>query len=134
MSFGKIMAAAALAAASTMAAAAPATSAVAAEVEPQDSGCASGQFCVFDYSGNIILSTGSDWYDADGLYGGYSYFNNGKPQPGYDHIELTYEWPLSSGGYWTGHRCIHRGHPEGLGDFDQDVVYIVHVRWRGECT
>jgi len=103
--------------------------------QPSDSGCGYGQFCVFDESGTIIFATSSDWSGSGkGIYGGYSYFNNGMPQPEYDHIELTYLWPLSDGGWWTGHKCIHYGHPDGLGDFDQKTVYIKKIRWRGECT
>jgi len=105
-----------------------------ATVQPSTShGCAYGTFCVYDKDGNKMFATASDWSSSTGFFGGYSYFNNAKPMPGYDHVDLTYRWPLGDGRYVTGRRCIHLGHPEGLGDFDQDEVWIMQVRWRGEC-
>lgn len=54
-----------------------------------------------------------------------SFFNNGNPQPGYDHAYVTF----AEGGS----QCLHHGWAEGRGNFPSGGRTITSVTWGGEC-
>ncbi|MEU6717104.1 peptidase inhibitor family I36 protein [Nonomuraea sp. NPDC046802] len=89
-----------------------------------------GNFC--SYTGlnqtGTMYKTAVDW--SGQLRGIRSYFNNGAPDPGYDHVRLSYV----GGGipcihYWdgAGSGTPYKGNLDG-------AKTITGVKWRGECT
>lgn len=54
-----------------------------------------------------------------------SYYNNGNPQPGYDHIQVYFKE--------GGSQCLHHGWDEGRGNFAGSGRTIDRFHWRREC-
>ncbi|MFI8276786.1 peptidoglycan DD-metalloendopeptidase family protein [Streptomyces sp. NPDC085929] len=54
-----------------------------------------------------------------------SFFNNGTPQPGYDHVQVHF----GEGGT----ACLHYGWDEGRGNLPAGGRTIERFEWRGEC-
>ncbi|MFI6317489.1 hypothetical protein ACIBG8_08215 [Nonomuraea sp. NPDC050556] len=104
----------------------------AADVAPPP-GCSRGFFCVSPtYNTNAIWGTDTGWGPyprGQGIVGRY-WFNNGSPDPGQDHVDVTYY--TQSGAKYV--KCVH--YYPGPGQYSvsfSDAVEVVQVRWRGEC-
>ncbi|MFD0422109.1 peptidase inhibitor family I36 protein [Streptomyces parvus] len=92
--------------------------------------CPDGYFCVYsgvNQTGRLLRAFEGDW--TGNLQGVRSYFNNGRPHPGFDHVALS----------WVGGglRCIHYWDGAGSGtpykgNFPSPKK-ITKVKWRGEC-
>ncbi|MEU8530695.1 peptidoglycan DD-metalloendopeptidase family protein [Streptomyces sp. NPDC048629] len=93
---------------------------------PQPWQCPAGFVCFYsgaDGTGTVCKTDVNTPTSPCGLR--KSYFNNGSPQPGYDHVGVTYK---EGGG-----ACLHYGWAEGRGNFPSGGRTIGSVTWRGEC-
>ncbi|MER7519980.1 M23 family metallopeptidase [Streptomyces sp. NPDC126499] len=89
-------------------------------------GCPAGHVCFYSGTGGTgtVCTTATD--APSGTCGlRRSFFNNGNPQPGYDHVYVGF----AEGGS----QCLHYGWAEGRGDFPPGGRTIASVRWGGEC-
>ncbi|GAA5771493.1 hypothetical protein Aros01_08032 [Streptosporangium roseum] len=92
--------------------------------------CPDGYFCSYtgaDQTGTMYKTA---IYWSGTLKGIRSYFNNGSPQEGLDHVQLR--WQGDNGG-----KCIHYWNGAGSdtpykGTF-ASAKTITRVEWRGEC-
>lgn len=94
--------------------------------EPEPWSCPAGSVCFYsgpDGTGTVCATDSDTPTSPCGLR--RSYFNNGTPQPGYDHVYVGF----AEGGS----QCLHRGWAEGHGNFPPDGRTITSVRWGGEC-
>ncbi|MEU6059270.1 hypothetical protein [Streptomyces sp. NPDC047097] len=117
--------AAAMSATAILATAPPATA------EPNPPGCEKGYFCIYSgesATGRLVHKSSGNW---SGSVTGLSIFNNGRPQPGYDHIQFDWRWKNGGGGSST---CLHYNPGPGayINTFGDEVVFT-KVAWRGEC-
>ena len=101
----------------------------AASAEANPPGCGKGYFCIYsgeDETGTLVKKTYGNW---SGSVSGRSVFNNGVPDPGADHIQLTWTY---NGSTWSD--CLHYnpGPGEYKWNFVSGVVFKKAV-WRGEC-
>lgn len=90
------------------------------------SGCPAGHVCFWSGTGGTgtVCTTAVNVPSSTcGLR--RSFFNNGDPQPGYDHAYVTF----AEGGS----QCLHHGWAEGRGDFPAGGRTIRSVTWGGEC-
>ncbi|GAB3963066.1 peptidase inhibitor family I36 protein [Plantactinospora veratri] len=92
-------------------------------------GCQSGAVCFYtqrDGNGGVCWSTGNVPSSSCGYRA--SYFNNGVPCLGCDHVRV-YE-----GANYTGMElaCLHYGWTEGRGNFYISLP-VSSFRWGGEC-
>jgi hypothetical protein len=88
--------------------------------------CPPGHVCFYseaDGYGSVCKSAGSANPSTCGFR--RSYFNNGNPQPGYDHVQVYF----GEGGS----QCLHYGWAEGRGNFAGGGRTINRFNWRGEC-
>lgn len=93
---------------------------------PQPWACPAGFVCFYsglDGTGTVCRTDRNDSASPCGLR--KSYFNNGNPQPGYDHAYVTFKEGGTS--------CLHFGRDEGRGNFPSGGRTISSVRWGGEC-
>lgn len=118
----------------TATAAAAVSTAAPASAEPDPPGCPRGYVCAYtgnDESGSLVFRSYGDWR---GSAAARSVFNNGKRQPGADHIQLTWTY---NGRTWS--RCLHYNPYPGdpyPGQYKIDFVSGVVIKsaiWRGEC-
>jgi hypothetical protein len=90
--------------------------------------CPKGAFCMYtglDQSGTMYTKY-SDWSGT--IPGIRSVYNNGSPQPGYDHVSFTLQWAGDPYNY-----CLHYpGDTPYKMNFVSNVV-AQKVVWRGEC-
>ncbi|MGW2544125.1 peptidoglycan DD-metalloendopeptidase family protein [Kitasatospora sp. NPDC001574] len=54
-----------------------------------------------------------------------SFFNNGNPQPGYDHVQVYFRE--------GGSQCLHFGPTDGRGNLPSGGRTVDRIEWRGEC-
>ncbi|MZD08276.1 hypothetical protein GTW43_24810 [Streptomyces sp. SID5785] len=102
--------------------------------------CPKGAICFYsgpNQSGKLKKKVWANW--SGSLTGIRSYFNNGKPQPGLDHVQLKYSYWVH-GHYRSVSQCVHYGASEGKGNIgyaNDDHGYsnatVKGVKWRGEC-
>ncbi|GAA3040823.1 hypothetical protein GCM10020229_60080 [Kitasatospora albolonga] len=88
--------------------------------------CPSGYVCFYDGpdgTGSVCRSDSDQPVSSCGFR--RSYFNNGSPQPGYDHVQVSFQ-----GG---GGLCLHRGWTEGRGSLPDGGKVVEGFVWRGEC-
>ncbi|MFI0977579.1 peptidoglycan DD-metalloendopeptidase family protein [Streptomyces sp. NPDC021093] len=93
---------------------------------PQPYQCQPGFVCFYaetDGKGSVCSTDRNTPVSNCGLR--KSYFNNGNPQEGYDHVRLTFK---EGGG-----QCLHRGWTEGHGNFPEGGRTITSVTWGPEC-
>ncbi|MGW6914275.1 peptidase inhibitor family I36 protein [Kitasatospora sp. NPDC054939] len=104
-------------------------SATAASAEPNPPGCPKGNFCAYsgeNQTGSLLISTPGNW---SGTVGGVrSVFNNGNPDPGADHIQLTWQYSGNTFG-----ECIHYNPGPGNYKINFVGVTVKSATWRGEC-
>jgi hypothetical protein len=104
-------------------------SAPGASAEPDPPGCPRGYFCAWqgpDRTGPMVVRTAGNW-SGRAYY--QSFFNNGYPSPGYDHVDIHYDWQGLQDKF-----CVH--YNPGPGTYSGNVspgVVITGVTWRGEC-
>ncbi|WP_422773320.1 peptidase inhibitor family I36 protein [Plantactinospora sp. WMMC1484] len=92
-------------------------------------GCNSGAVCFYtqrDGNGSVCWSTGNAPSSSCGYRA--SYFNNGVPCAGCDHV-YVYEAANYRGILLA---CLHYGWAEGRGNFPYSVP-VGSYRWGGEC-
>ncbi|MFD7864913.1 peptidoglycan DD-metalloendopeptidase family protein [Streptomyces sp. NPDC059783] len=88
--------------------------------------CPAGYVCFYsgaNGTGSVCRSERDEPSSTCGLR--KSYYNNGNPQPGYDHVQVNF---AEGGG-----QCLHVGWDEGRGNFASGGRTISGFRWRGEC-
>ena len=87
-------------------------------------------FCAYSgpgLTGTQLLSQKGNW--SGSKTGLKSVINHGKPEPGFDHVELVWH---QGGECWK--RCIHYLPGPGTFQFDLPGVQITSATWRGECA
>ncbi|MEV6997821.1 peptidase inhibitor family I36 protein [Streptomyces sp. NPDC093982] len=100
-----------------------------ASAEPNPPGCPKEYFCAYsgeNQTGQLVVKTKGNW---SGNVAFRSAFNNGKPFPGADHVDVTYT--VEDG---TETACLH--YNPGPGGYKANAVpgtHVVRVVWRGEC-
>ncbi|WP_336214089.1 peptidase inhibitor family I36 protein [Nonomuraea sp. LPB2021202275-12-8] len=91
--------------------------------------CPLGFVCFYygyNQTGGMSFKTDKDWTNQKPAR---SYFNNARPQTGYDHVDITVlsvDKPI----------CAHYGESEGKGNISAppaSIRTVSKVRWRGEC-
>ncbi|MFB6558154.1 peptidoglycan DD-metalloendopeptidase family protein [Streptomyces sp. NPDC056400] len=88
--------------------------------------CPPGHVCFYsgaDGTGTVCRSAVDEPRSTCGLR--RSFFNNGTPQPGYDHVQVYFRE--------GGSACLHRGWDEGRGNLPAGGRTIERFQWRGEC-
>ncbi|UYQ63941.1 peptidoglycan DD-metalloendopeptidase family protein [Streptomyces peucetius] len=88
--------------------------------------CPAGSVCFYsgaDGTGTVCRSDTDEPSSACGLR--KSFWNNGDPQPGYDHVQVYFRE--------GGSMCLHYGTAEGRGNFPDCGRTIDRFHWRGEC-
>ncbi|MGW6914465.1 peptidoglycan DD-metalloendopeptidase family protein [Kitasatospora sp. NPDC054939] len=88
--------------------------------------CPPGDVCFYsgaDGTGTVCRSAVDQPNAGCGLR--RSYFNNGTPQPGWDHVQVYFRE--------GGSLCLHRGWDEGRGNLPDGGRTVDRFEWRGEC-
>ncbi|MFG2988642.1 peptidoglycan DD-metalloendopeptidase family protein [Streptomyces sp. NPDC048257] len=88
--------------------------------------CPPGYVCFYsgaDGTGTVCRSAGDEPRSTCGLR--RSFFNNGTPQPGYDHVQVYFRE--------GGSACLHHGWDEGRGNLPAGGRTVDRFQWRGEC-
>ncbi|MFI9332981.1 peptidoglycan DD-metalloendopeptidase family protein [Kitasatospora sp. NPDC052868] len=88
--------------------------------------CPSGYVCFYsgpDGTGSVCRSDTDQPASTCGLR--RSFFNNGTPQPGYDHVQVYFRE--------GGSLCLHYGWTEGRGELPAGGRTVDRFEWRGEC-
>ncbi|WNF27487.1 peptidoglycan DD-metalloendopeptidase family protein [Streptomyces sp. C11-1] len=88
--------------------------------------CPAGYVCFYsgaNGTGSVCRSAGDQPNSTCGFR--KSYYNNGNPQPGYDHVQVYFKE--------GGSQCIHHGWADGRGNFASGGRTIDRFHWRGEC-
>ncbi|EFE77741.1 peptidase inhibitor family I36 protein [Streptomyces filamentosus] len=93
--------------------------------------CPDGYFCVYsgvNQTGDLVRAFPGNW--SGRLPGIRSYFNNGAPHTGLDHVDLSWEGGVRP-------KCLHYWDGPGSstpykGNFSRATT-ITQVKWRGEC-
>src|SRR5690349_3171123 len=86
----------------------------AASAEPNPPNCPKGYVCIYsgyDETGSLLVRSAGNW---TGSTSAGSVFNNGLPDPGLDHIQLTWVY-LGA----TFSRCLH--YNPGPGTYKMDL-------------
>lgn len=106
-----------------------------AAAEPDPPGCPKGSFCIYpdvDQRGAPEVASEVDWEEPVGFspISASSVFNNGRPLPGADHIQL--EWISAYGQRLS--TCFHYNPGPGRykTNFAPGTTFLSAV-WRGEC-
>ncbi|WP_073934240.1 peptidoglycan DD-metalloendopeptidase family protein [Streptomyces sp. CB02400] len=93
---------------------------------PSWQNCPAGYVCFYsgaDGTGSVCRSAADEPNSTCGFR--RSFYNNGNPQPGYDHVQVYFKE--------GGSKCLHHGWDEGRGNLPDGGRTIDRFHWRGEC-
>jgi hypothetical protein len=101
-----------------------------APVQASAAACPREFFCAYtgpNQTGTQVLAVKGNWSGTRSNVG--SVINHGRPEPGVDHVELTWH---QGGECWK--RCVHYQPGPGVFEFNLPAVQITSATWRGECA